>query len=233
MKRLAMFAFALAVAVPALAQDASGKWAVTVTTPDGQNQAILALNKDGETLSGTAARPEGDPIPVSGTQKGAEVMLSFSVPTQNGPLAITMRGKQDGDSMKGTIDIGAEGRGDWTATRTAAPSAAAPANKAVDLTGTWALQVVVEAGTRTPTIVLKQDGQKLTGTYKSQIGEAPITGDVKDDGFTFQTTLSFEGNSFTLVYTGTVEGAEMKGRVSVADMGSGTFTGKRQGPGGN
>jgi hypothetical protein len=231
MKRLAMLAFALTVAVPALAQDASGKWAVTVTTQDGQNQAVLALKKDGETLSGTAARPQGDPIPVSGTQKGAEVVLSFSVPTQNGPLAVTMRGKQDGESMKGTIELGAEGRGDWTATRTAAPEATAPGAKAVDLTGTWALQVVTEAGTRTPTIVLKQDGQKLTGTYKSQLGESPITGEVKDDGFTFRTTLSFDGNSFTIVYTGTAEGAEMKGRVSVADMGSGTFTGKKQAAG--
>jgi hypothetical protein len=88
--------------------------------------------------------------------------------------------------------------------------------------------VVIESNTRTPSVVLKQDADKLTGTYKSQIGEAPVTGQIKDREFSFQVTLTFDGTPVTIVYTGTVEETGMKGRVSAGDIASGTFTGKRQ-----
>jgi hypothetical protein len=174
MKRVALMLGALALAAPVMAQDASGTWDVTVTTSSSQNQAILVLKKDGETLSGNIRRPTTEAVPVSGTQKAADIVLSFTVQTQNGPLALTMRGRQDGEAMKGTIDLGREGQADWTAARTNAPAAAPATTSAADLTGTWALQVVTDAGTRTPTVVMKQDGEKITGQYKSQIGEAPI-----------------------------------------------------------
>jgi hypothetical protein len=228
MKRVALMVGALAVAAPVMAQDASGTWDVTVTTSSSQNPAILVLKKDGEALSGNIRRPTTEAVPVSGTQKAADIVLSFTIQTQNGPLALTMRGRQDGEAMKGTIDLGREGQADWTAARTKAPAAAPAATSAVDLTGTWALQVVTDNGTRTPTVVIKQDGDKITGQYKSQIGEAPIAGKIKGNEFSFQVTLSFEGNSFTIVYTGTADQNEMKGRVDVADLGGGTFTGKKQ-----
>lgn len=232
MKRVALMVGVLALAAPVLAQDASGTWDVTVTTSSSQNQAVLVLKKDGESLSGTIRRPQGEPVTVSGTQKAADIVLAFTISTQNGPMALTMRGRQDGEAMKGTIDLGREGQGDWSAARTKAPASAPAANAAVDLTGTWALQVVSDAGTRTPTVVIKQDGEKLTGQYKSQIGESPIAGKIKGNEFTFQVTLSFAGNSFTIVYTGTADQSEMKGRVDVGDLGSGTFTGKKQDAGG-
>ena len=228
MNRALLALCALALAVPAAAQDASGRWDVVVTTSQGQNQAVLVLKKDGEALTGTAVRPQGEPITVTGTQKGAEVVLSMTVPTEQGPMPVTMRGKQDGESMKGTITLGPEGHGDWTAARTAAPAPAPAGTSAVDLSGTWALQVVIESNTRTPTVVLKQEADKLTGTYKSQIGEAPVNGRIEGREFSFQLTLTFDGTPVTIVYTGTVEENAMKGRVSAGDIASGTFTGKRQ-----
>jgi hypothetical protein len=232
MTRFATLVCVLTLASPAFAQDASGTWDVVVTTSDGQNQAVLVLKKDGEKLSGTVARPQREAIPVTGTQKGAEVTMAFSISSQNGPLAISMRGRQDGESMKGTITIGTEGQGDWTAARTAT-AAASPGNTSpVDLTGTWALQVLTEAGTRTPTVVVKQDGNKLSGQYKSQLGEVPLNGQIKDKDFTFQATLTFDGNPVTITYTGTVDQHTMSGKVTLGDFGGGTFTGKKQESGG-
>lgn len=228
MNRAVLALCALVFAVPAAAQDASGRWDVVVTTSSGQNGAVLILKKDGETLSGTAARPRGEPITVTGTQKGAEVVLSFTIPTQEGPVAVTMRGKQDGESMKGTVTLGTESHGDWTAARTAAPASAPSGTSAPDLSGTWALQVVTDAGTRTPTVVLKQDGEQLSGTYKSQLGEAPVTGKIQDKDFSFQVTLTFDGTPITIVYTGALDESGIKGRVTAGDLASGTFTGKRQ-----
>ncbi len=55
----------------------------------------------------------------------------------------------------------------------------------VNLTGKWVLDVQTDAGSGTPTVTLKQDGEKLTGHYSGQLGEADVTGSVKGNEFTF------------------------------------------------
>ena len=228
MKRLLMISCALALAAPALAQDATGRWDLTVIRPDGQNQAVLVLSKDGEKLSGTVARPQGDSIPVSGSQKGADVVIAFSVPTQNGTVNVTLRGRQDGDSMKGTADLGDRGQAEWNAARGGTTSGSAAATAATDLTGTWALEVKTDAGTGTPTVTFKQEGQKLSGRYVGMFGESSLTGGVKDKAFTFSVKVDAQGNAVTITYTGTVEQNAISGRVTFGDLGEGTFTGKKQ-----
>jgi hypothetical protein len=140
-----------------------------------------------------------------------------------------MKGRLDGDSMKGTLVIGdSEDRGDWTAARAPAPAGSPSGASGIDLTGTWAFQVMTDAGTRTPMVTLKQEGQKLSGQYKSQLGEAPLTGQIKDKDFSFQVTLTFDGTPVTLSYVGTADQNGVSGRVTVGDLGEATFTGKKQ-----
>ena len=229
MKRLALFVGVLAIAVPAVAQDASGTWQLTVTTTQREPRtASMSLKKDGDKLSGSFVGPQGNEVAVSGTQLGAEVTLSFTFPTQDGPVAVSLKGRQEGESMKGAVQIAGEDRGQWTAARTATPAETPAGTSAIDLTGTWAFQVVTEAGTRTPTVVLKQEGEQLTGRYKSQLGEAAVTGKVKDRNFTFQVTLPLDATPITITYVGTVDEKGVSGRVSVGDADAGTFTGKKQ-----
>jgi hypothetical protein len=93
---------------------------------------------------------------------------------------------------------------------------------AADLTGTWATTVTLDAGSGTPTIVLKQDGDKLTGTYTGQLGTAPITGTVKDS----DVTINFEVGGAKVVYKGKVDdtGTKMNGTCDYGGQASGTFT---------
>src|SRR5205809_599327 len=50
----------------------------------------------------------------------------------------------------------------------------------VDVTGEWTFSVESAAGSSTPMVTFKQEGEKLTGHYSSQLlGEAPLTGTVK------------------------------------------------------
>jgi hypothetical protein len=98
-----------------------------------------------------------------------------------------------------------------------------------DVTGKWAFAVETSAGSGTPTITLKQDGEKLTGHYSGQFGEADLTGTVKDQNFSFKFTVDAQGNMLDFVYTGTVESKDaLKGKVSIVGLGDGTFTAKRQ-----
>ena len=101
--------------------------------------------------------------------------------------------------------------------------------KPADVAGKWAITVETGGGTGNPTATFNQSGETLTGTYSSQVfGEQKITGTIKGNAITFTFTGTVEGNSITVTYTGTVEATSMKGKVTLGDLGEGTFTAKKQ-----
>ena len=78
-------------------------------------------------------------------------------------------------------------------------------------------------------MTFKQDGEKLTGHYSGQLGEADLTGSVKGQNIEFKFTVDVQGQQLNCVYTGTVDGKDsMKGKVDLVGLGEGTFTAKRQ-----
>lgn len=94
---------------------------------------------------------------------------------------------------------------------------------AVDLTGTWNAKVELSTGqSGSPTFVLKQDGEKLTGTYSGALGDAPINGTVKGS----DVTINFEVSGAQIHYAGKVdkEFKKMEGTVDYGGQASGTFT---------
>ena len=109
-------------------------------------------------------------------------------------------------------------------------TAGTPAQEKIDVTGVWAFEVQTENGTGTPTVTFKQDGEKLTGHYSSQmLGEAELTGTVKGQAIEFSLTANVQGYSIDLTFSGTIESKDsMKGKVSFGGLGEGTFTGKRK-----
>jgi hypothetical protein len=98
-----------------------------------------------------------------------------------------------------------------------------------DVTGKWTFNVETGAGSGTPTITLKQDGEKLTGHYSGQLGEADLAGTVKGQNVEFKFTVDVQGQTLNCVYTGAIEGKDaMKGKVDLIGLGEGTFTAKKQ-----
>src|SRR5262245_47153095 len=63
----------------------------------------------------------------------------------------------------------------------------------VDLSGKWSFEVQTSAGSGSPTITLKQDGEKLTGHYTGVLGEADLTGTIKGQSITFTFTANVQG----------------------------------------
>lgn len=110
----------------------------------------------------------------------------------------------------------------------AAVSLAAQGGK-TDVTGKWVFNVETSAGSGTPTITLKQDGDKLTGHYSGQLGEADLTGSVKGADFSFTFSVDAQGMKLDCKYAGAIQSKDaLKGTVSIAGLGDGTFTAKRQ-----
>jgi hypothetical protein len=103
------------------------------------------------------------------------------------------------------------------------------ANK-VDVTGVWVFSVESPAGKSNPTLTFKQDGEKLTGQYSSQLmGQADLTGTVKGEAIEFVVSATVQGTPIELKYTGAVDTRDsMKGTLSAGDFGNGTFTAARK-----
>ena len=82
---------------------------------------------------------------------------------------------------------------------------------AADIDGKWTGQIQGPQGAMDITIVFKADGEKLTGTYSSQLGEAAIKdGSIKGDAVAFKVDREFNGMKFTIVYKGKLAGDEIK-----------------------
>jgi hypothetical protein len=83
---------------------------------------------------------------------------------------------------------------------------------AADIDGKWTTQVQGRNGTRTETLMLKADGNTLTGTIDGgRGGPVQITnGTVDGDNISFAVVREFRENKVTQQYKGTVSGGELK-----------------------
>lgn len=99
---------------------------------------------------------------------------------------------------------------------------------AADVTGTWIMAVQTSAGSGSPTFVLVQKGDALSGSYRGQLGEAQVTGTVKGDDVTIEYKVDGQAGSLAVKYSGKTDGKTMSGKVSLGQLGEGTFTGTKQ-----
>lgn len=217
-----------AASAPAAPAANGNEWEVTINSPQGSSTSTLAYTLEGETLKGQLKNARGG-LPVTGMLKGNDITVKFNYKAGDMDMVITLTGKVTGDMAKGDADFGGLAQGDWTGKKLAAGGAAAPAaSSAVNVTGAWNVEVETQAGSGTPSFTFKQEGEKLTGHYKGQLGEADLTGTVKGGQIEFSYKLTGGQVEGTVVYTGTTDGKTMKGKVSLAGLGEGTFTGKKQ-----
>ncbi len=219
--------------VSAQTSPASGQWDIIMNTPGGARNFRGVFKIEGEALTGELQREGGGGpgLTVKGSAKGADVQFSYSVKYMDNDLEITMTGKVEGDSMKGTVSFGGFAEDEWSGKRTAAaaaPSADKSAEKpGIDISGDWAVEVVTEQGSGNPTLSFKQDGSKLSGKYEGMLGAAPLAGTISGDQieFSFKVSGQVEG---TVTYKGSTDGRSMQGKVSLAGLGEGTFSGKKK-----
>ncbi len=117
---LLCFALAAFATVPsASAQSVTGEWNATMNTPGGTREFKVILQVHGDSLSGTVKRPSGD-VPLHGTVKGNAITFSYSIVYGDNPLTITVTGTVDGDTMKGSVDLGGGGQEEFSMKRVGA-----------------------------------------------------------------------------------------------------------------
>ena len=95
--------------------------------------------------------------------------------------------------------------------------------------GTWQLSFNLGDRTSTATLTLRQEGERVSGTIRSELGEAPITdGRVGANGnLHFRTSIPMGAQTFEGIFDASIDGAEMTGTVQVEATGAIPFTGRR------
>jgi hypothetical protein len=258
--RLTMLALAasLAMAGPVVAQPAqtpappsvAGDWDVTVQSPQGTTTVLVTLKQDGEKLDGVFKSPLGE-LPFSGTLTGNEMKFNFMFPVDGQPLAITMTGKVEGDTITGKADFGGFAEGDWSAKRATGAAAAAastttPATTTaesatststtttsttttgVGYAGKWDVVVKTPAGDFPATANLTDEGGKLSGTFASQMGEVPVTGVVEGKSVKLTMNAQTPNGNMTVVLTGDLDGDSIvNGKADIEGMGQMDWSAKR------
>jgi hypothetical protein len=80
-----------------------------------------------------------------------------------------------------------------------------------DISGTWTASFDTQLGVQNYTYTFKVDGNKLTGTAKSNLGSGTIeNGTVNGDDVTFVENLNYEGMPLQIQYKGKISGNEIK-----------------------
>lgn len=194
--------------IVAFAQGPTGTYEGTVKTPNGQEQKIsLELKSEGAKVTGRAKHGDKNVDITEGKFENGTLTLVFDSKDH------TFVGKVDGDKIIGQAGDGAQKiplelkKVTPAAVATPAP-AAAPAAGAADLNGQW--EAVADAnGQPFPfLLVLKVEGETVTGSSSSQLGESTVkSGTWKDGKLVFQ----LEGQNGTISMSATVIEGKLSG----------------------
>jgi hypothetical protein len=230
----------------ALAQSGpAGNWELTMTTPQGTNTVTLALTLSGDKVSGDLSSQMGS-VPVTGTATADGVQLSAEINVQGMALTFGIDGKVAGDEMTGNVKVGDFGEFPFTGKRaaaTAAPVAAAapPAAPPVagttgtaggaaisDLTGTWDIKLVIQGmGEMPATAVMKQEGEKISGTITGPAGDIVIAGTVTGTALRIDFEADTPQGKIPVTMTGDIGATGVTGKASIAGMGEADWTATR------
>ena len=107
----------LGLAVSAYATDIAGTWTATFNTQVGEQRYTYTFKVDGEKLTGHAKSNLGEGDITDGVVKGDDVSFVEHLNYQGQELAITYKGKINGDEIKFTRDVAGQGNEELVAKR--------------------------------------------------------------------------------------------------------------------
>jgi hypothetical protein len=110
-----------------------------------------------------------------------------------------------------------------------AVSIAAPATAQTPPTiaGDWDVTVQSPQGTNTVLVTLKQDGEKVSGLFKSPLGELPFTGAFVGNELKFNFSFPVDGQPLLITMTGKVDGDAIAGKADFGGVAEGDWSAKR------
>ncbi len=104
-----------------------------------------------------------------------------------------------------------------------------PESKALNVTGKWTMTLDMSMGTASPSLDLKQDGEKISGTYTGRYGTFDLLGSLKERKIQFSFAMTAEGETVAMSFAGEVaeDGQTMKGTAVLGELGDASWTAKK------
>jgi hypothetical protein len=99
-----------------------------------------------------------------------------------------------------------------------------------NVSGNWTMTLETPMGTANPSLVLKQDGEKITGSYTGRYGTFALDGSIKERTIVFTFTMNAEGETVPMTFTGEVaaDGQTItKGKATLGEMGEAAWSAKK------
>lgn len=204
--------FALVCMLPAAhAADLSGSWKGAFDFNGTSIPVTINLKVDGAALTGTIEGLPTTPVDIhEGKITGDAVTFSANTDYEGQTYKLIFNGKINGDQIDfsfGTDD------GSWGTTLSVkreggAPTpAAAPAAPAVpDISGAWKGAFDFNGTSMPVTFNFQSKGATLTGTVEG-MGAAPVDihdGKLDSQTVTFSINVDYQGQTYTLTYTGKI-----------------------------
>ena len=94
--------------------------------------------------------------------------------------------------------------------------------------GTYNIELQTQRGNMPGKIVLKSDGNALSGTYSTQRGDQNFTGGtISGDDLAWKIAMAGPQGSIELAFKAKVTGDEISGSVQMGNFGTNTFKGKK------
>ena len=107
----------------------------------------------------------------------------------------------------------------------------APAFAQTSVAGDWDVTIVSPQGSNTSRVTLKQDGDKVSGLFKSPAGELPFEGGtLTGNELKFVFTVNFQGNPLPITLTGKLDGDTITGKADFGGFAEGDWSGKKVDP---
>ena len=97
------------------AAEIGGTWDVSVTTPQGSNQATLTVTQSGTTFTGQMASEMGNSAVDNGEVSGSTVSWSITLSMGGQSMTITFHGDVEGNRMRGSAEMPGMGSVSFTA----------------------------------------------------------------------------------------------------------------------
>lgn len=104
-----------ALAFAATTVDINGVWEMTMQTPQGDMTADATFVQDKEAIKFTMPGPQGMEMKGEGTIKDKDVEWTVTVSAPMGEFVLVFKGKVDGETMSGEVQMGDFGSAPWTA----------------------------------------------------------------------------------------------------------------------
>jgi hypothetical protein len=213
----AVLVLLLAVPQAFAAEDITGEWEVTMDFGGRPSYATLTFTKNAD---GTLAGKWGSDALSNVKLDGQKLTFTRTVQFGDNEFTLDYAGTVTDGKITGNLS---SDQGDFAAN-------AVKRKPISPVVGVWNLQYSVgdQDITSTLTVSQKPDGA-LDAKWTSQMGESTISNVKSQDGkITFDRTVKFNDQEFTMTFEGTVQGDKLTG-VSKSDMGDIPVTGTRFG----